>query len=241
MDGENEDDGPIGYELYEFMTAVPPEERNTLINALAAEFYQRAAWSNITPQVSDVRQANGGTGVALYYKDPKTAEVYIPLVVPVTLRDGMKNPKGPGEKYQIPGGHVNFAEQETLVEACLRETAEEVVGKRGPILWDIDPSQLVPLDNLLIYPRGLPMFVHGFGLALNDKQFERLNQFSDKKTNITRYTKDNEIRAIKVLKLSEVISNPDALNHPDQLSLFKKLSDYLTVKPAPSAPPPNPA
>ena len=235
------DEELIDYELYEFMTAVAPEDRNAVLDALVAEFYQCAAWSNITPQVNDVRQANGGTGIAFYYKDPKTAEIYIPMVVPVSLRDGTKNPKGKDEKYQIPGGHINFAEKETLVEACLRENAEEVAGRHGPILTDIDPSQLVALDNLLIYPNGLPMFVHGFGLALNQDQFEKLKKYSDKKTNITKYTKDNEIRNIKVVTLSEVIGNPDALNHPDQLSLFKKLREYLSVKPVSGFTPPNPA
>lgn len=213
--------------LRQFVRNVRPEERNEVLNELVAQFYQAAPWSNITPEVNDVRQATGGTGIAFYYKDPDTGQVYVPMVIPVKLVDSSINYRGLDEKYQIPGGHINFAEKETLIEACLRENEEEVAGAEGPILHDIDESQLVPLDNLLIYLGDYPRYVSGFGLELSKDQFDKMKHYSDECIDITPYTKDHEIRGIRVLTLDQILANPEKLHHQDQLSLFRKLKAHI--------------
>lgn len=217
----NPDDNSPAALLRELMRQTPDAERNSLLSSLVADFWKAAPWSNITPRIQDTEEAQGGVGVALYYYPSYSTIPHVVMVVP--------NRKDKAVKLQIAGGHINFADKENLIEAALREISEEILDENGPILNDIDPSHLVPLDNMLIYlPNGKPRYVNGMALCLTDEQARRIEQFESRQNEETtlELTK-NEIRRIWTIPLRKLVLEPGLLNHPDQHSLFIKLARFL--------------
>ncbi|GEM_PF-803617 len=219
------------------------KEVNAVLADLVARFHTPVPWANQTPQISSVLQADGGSGVVCYAFDRSIGE-YVAVMVQANT-DKAKN----GDLYQIPGGFINFAGQEDLLTAVAREVSEEVRDINGALLAPIAKDRFVHLDHLLFYIGGKPRYVDGFGVELTQDELDTCKDFirslgagqqsdgtNPKRDAFVKAT-ENELYGMKIIPVKEILSNPACLNHQDQISLFKKLDDYLAASAKPAAAP----
>lgn len=211
-------------ELSLILERLPEKDRNRMLNQLAAKYWQSAPWANITPRIQDTEEAQGGVGAALYYFDQLRGTPMVVLVEP-NRKDGVL-------KFQIPGGHMNFADHETREDACLREINEEVINGLGPVIQNLNKDTFEPLDEAFIYLQLGPVkkarFVNSYAVYLDDDQVEDvLIHVGSQSVKETLELTNNEIRAVHCVPLQKIIDNPHLLNHQDQYSLFQRLDEKI--------------
>ena len=206
------------------MEEIGENDRNEVLSRLAAQYWKSAPWANITPRIQDTEEAQGGVGAALYYFDMKTDEPMVVLAEP--------NRKDGKVKFQILGGHMNFADHESREDACLREIGEEALNANGPVIKGLNKDTFEPLDDALIYLQLGPVkkarFVNSYAVLLDDDQVEDiLIHIGSQSVEETLELTKNEIRALHCVPLQKIIDNPDLLNHQDQYSLFQNLDEKI--------------
>jgi hypothetical protein len=217
------------------------------LTRLIAKHVPLPPWSTLSSAaIKTVEQASVGSGVAIVYKDGADYRVLM-------LEAGEHYGVFADPHYMIPGGfnNLNRTEGSKQVQAsdepespqisAAREIEEEVTLPNGQPLFEVDPSDLVPMDTKTFRTPRIVMNVVGLMWELPPEKAEQLQKYlqsmkdADFRSQATAHTvsrdsNKREIADAKGLLLNDLVDKKINLKHPDQLSLFKAVKTYLTQR-----------
>ncbi len=224
------------------------DRRRKLLHMVTARMYgSLPPYSTLkAPQIVDVEAVPVASGTALVFKDSDIMKI-------ILVRAGAHYQETANGKtlYMIPGGFLNLTETpgSSLVAPSSEPESPEIGAARkiekklcdadGAPLLQIDPARLIPMDTLTLSPQekkkqvvvGNMLLLAADEVAQIASHISRAQADPSYRSMASARTANPssglpEVAEIGVFDLAQAAGDKLPLLHRDQLSLFRRISEY---------------